>query len=77
MIKAYYMLTKPGILFGNIITTAGGFALASKGHLDPWLFLAALIGLCCIIGSACVFNNYTDRHYDEKMERTKNRALVK
>ncbi len=68
---------KPGILMGNVITTAGGFALAAKGHLDPWLFLATVIGLCFIIGSACVFNNYTDRSYDQKMERTKNRALVK
>ena len=77
MIKAYYMLTKPGILMGNIITTAGGFALASHGHFNPLLFSLTMIGLCFIIGSACVFNNYTDRHCDAKMDRTKNRALVK
>ncbi len=77
MIKAYYMLMKPGILMGNIIVAAAGFALASKGHLNPWLFLATVIGICFIIGSACVFNNYIDRKADQRMERTKNRPLVK
>jgi len=77
MIKAYYMLTKPGILMGNVITTAAGFALAGKGHLDLCLFLATLIGICFVIGSACVFNNYIDRRADQRMERTKNRALAK
>ena len=77
MIKSYFMLTKPGIIFGNIITAASGVALASKGHIDIWLFLTMLIGLSCVIASACVFNNYIDRHIDEKMTRTKNRALVK
>lgn len=77
MIRTYYLLTKPGIIMGNLITTAAGFALASKGHLDFWLFLATLIGLACTIASACVFNNYIDRDLDEKMERTKNRPLVR
>jgi heme o synthase len=77
MIRTYYLLTKPGIIMGNLITTAGGFALASKGHIDLWLFLAMLIGLGSVIASACVFNNYIDRISDAKMDRTKNRALAK
>lgn len=77
MIRTYYLLTKPGIIFGNLVTTASGFALASRGHLDFQLFLATLIGLGCVIASACVFNNYIDRESDKKMARTKNRALVK
>jgi protoheme IX farnesyltransferase len=77
MIKTYFMLTKPGIIFGNVVTMVGGFALASKGHFNFWLFLATLVGLSCIIASACVFNNYIDRTADEKMIRTRNRALVK
>lgn len=75
MIKTYYMLTKPGIILGNIITMASGFALASKGHLDFFLFFITLVGLGFIIASAGVFNNYIDRKMDAKMERTKNRAL--
>ncbi len=75
--RAYYLLTKPGIILGNAITTVGGFALASKGHFDFLLFLASLAGLFCVIAAACVFNNYIDRESDKKMARTKNRALVK
>ena len=50
--------------------------LASKGHFDFYLFLAVLIGLVGVMGSACIFNNYIDRNADAKMERTKNRPLV-
>ncbi len=77
MIKTYYLLTKPGIIMGNLITTAGGFALASKGRIDPWLFALLLLGLGPVIASACVFNNYIDRISDAKMARTQNRALAR
>lgn len=73
----YYLLTKPGIIMGNLITVAAGFILASKGTFHIWLFVATLIGLTFIIASACVFNNYIDRTIDQKMDRTKNRPLVK
>lgn len=72
----YYLLTKPGIILGNLVTVAAGFLLASKGTIDLWLFFATLLGLAFIMASACVFNNYIDRQVDKKMERTKNRALV-
>lgn len=75
--KTYYMLTKPGIILGNAITTAGGFALASRGHINLWLFLITLLGLSLIVASAGVFNNYIDRYADAKMARTRNRPLVK
>lgn len=76
MVKTYYMLTKPGIILGNVITTAGGFALASQNHFDYLLFLITMFGLSLVIASAGVFNNYIDRFMDAKMERTKNRPLV-
>lgn len=62
---------------GNSITAAAGFALASKGHFDWGLFLAAMIGLACIVGAGCVLNNYMDREADKKMTRTQTRALAK
>ncbi len=75
-VKEYFLLAKPGIIMGNAITTAGGFALASRGCFNALLFLATLIGISLMIGSACVFNNYIDRELDQKMARTKNRALA-
>lgn len=75
--KTYCLLTKPGIILGNVITMAGGFALASRGgSIDFLLFLETVVGLALVIASACVFNNYIDRDVDKKMTRTKNRALV-
>lgn len=76
MIKTYYLLTKPGIIMGNAITAVAGFLLASKGHVDLLLLLKIVVGLSLVIASACVFNNYIDRDLDEKMARTKERALV-
>jgi heme o synthase len=74
--RAYCLLTKPGILLGNSIPAIGGFALASKGHIAMGLLSATLIGLCLVMASACVFNNYIDRALDAKMTRTKDRALA-
>jgi heme o synthase len=77
MIKQYLQVTKPGIIFGNLISVVGGFLLASKGVIDCPLFLATLIGVSLVVASGCVFNNYIDRDIDGIMERTKNRVLVK
>lgn len=74
--KAYYRLAKPGIIYGNLLTAAGGFLLASKGQIDYGLFLAVLAGTALVIASGCVINNYIDRGIDKKMARTRARALV-
>jgi protoheme IX farnesyltransferase len=76
MIEAYYRLTKPGVLFGNVITAAAGFLLASKGTIDWLLFLATIVGTTLVIAAACVLNNYLDQDIDSVMERTKKRPLL-
>jgi protoheme IX farnesyltransferase len=77
MIKIYLSLVKPGIIMGNALTAAGGFALASKGHFDWRLFWAMLLGQSLIIACGCACNNYIDKEADQKMARTQNRALPK
>ena len=77
MIKKFISITKPGIIFGNLITVAGGFGLASQGKYNLSLFLATLMGISLIIAAGCVFNNVIDRDIDSLMERTKNRVMVK
>lgn len=76
-IKAYINLTKPGILFGNLFTATGGFLLASQGSFSSLLFLNTLLGILFIMASGCVLNNCIDRDLDAKMNRTRNRALVR
>lgn len=76
MFNKYYSLTKPGIVYGNALTAVAGFLLASKGHVNFLLLLETIIGICLVIGSACVFNNIIDRDIDRLMNRTKRRVLV-
>ncbi|WP_245134769.1 heme o synthase [Acinetobacter nosocomialis] len=77
MLKKYLFLTKPGILFGNFVTTLGGFFLAAQGSIDILLLLLTLIGTTLVVASGCVVNNIIDQDIDTKMQRTQNRALVK
>lgn len=76
MVKKYYLLTKPGIIYGNLLSTVGGFLLASRGNVNLLLLGETLVGLGLVIASGCVFNNYLDRQIDARMERTRQRALV-
>ena len=76
-LRAYYSLTKPGIIYGNVLTAAGGFLYGSGQHIHPLLLLATVIGMALIIGSACVFNNYIDQDIDAVMARTSKRSLVR
>lgn len=76
--KTYYSLTKPGVLYGNVLTAVAGFLLAAGAQrtFSLGLFLATVAGMSLIIASACVLNNFFDRDIDSLMERTKTRASV-
>jgi len=76
VIKKYFLVTKPGIVFGNLVTAAGGFLLASRGRIDIDDLLPTVIGIALVVASGCVFNNCIDRNLDRKMDRTRNRILV-
>lgn len=74
--KVYLLLTKPGIILGNIITMAGGFFLAARGQFDWFQLFLSMVALAMVIASAAICNNYIDRELDQKMERTKNRGFA-
>ena len=76
-LKYYLLLTKPGIIMGNLLVAFGAFTFACQGALEMPLLIGMLEGLALIIASACVFNNIIDRNYDAKMMRTRNRPLAK
>lgn len=69
-------ITKPGIIFGNIVTVCGGFFLGSQKHFDFLILLYTLIGMAFVIACGCVVNNVYDKDIDGLMKRTQNRAIV-
>ncbi|MGP1930290.1 MAG: heme o synthase [Arsenophonus sp. ET-YP4-MAG3] len=77
MMKQYLKIMKPGIIFSNLISTTGGFFLASKGIINYLVFITTLLGVSFVVASGCIFNNYIDQDIDRIMDRTKNRPLVK
>ena len=78
MLKTYYSLAKPGVLYGNVITGVAGFLFGASYFQEfNWvLFLATIGGMTLIIASACALNNVLDRDIDALMERTKTRAMA-
>ena len=73
----YYVLAKPGIVYGNAIAVIAGFCLASATYgFDVIVGLVTVVCISLIMAGACVYNNIIDRRIDGRMERTKKRALV-
>ncbi len=70
------LIAKPGIIFGNLVSAAAGFFLASKGRLEGVALPATLIGISLVVAAGGVFNNCIDRNLDRKMSRTRQRALA-
>ena len=75
--KNYYSLTKPGIIYGNVVTLLGGFLLASRHGFDILLLISTILGMSLVIACGCVFNNIIDSDIDQLMERTKNRLTAR
>ncbi|MEI7632544.1 MAG: heme o synthase [bacterium] len=76
IIKSYYNLAKPGIIYGNLITAIAGYFFGAKGNIDYSSLIAMSFGVSFVIASGCVFNNILDIKIDKKMKRTLNRELV-
>jgi heme o synthase len=75
-LRAYYILTKPGIIKGNALHVLAGALFASFLPIDWIALLGVTVGTSLVIASACVANNYIDRDIDARMARTKRRPSV-
>lgn len=73
---AYYQLTKPGIVRGNVITATAGFLFGAQNYDNILSLLLIITGVSFVVASACVLNNIFDMSIDKKMPRTKKRPLL-
>jgi heme o synthase len=74
-LAAYFELTKPRVLAMILITTLAGFYMANGGRFDYALALKTLFGTALSAGGTLALNQYVERVYDARMNRTRNRPL--
>ncbi len=75
VVSAYVGLTKPRIIELLLVTTVPAMFLAAGGIPPLTRVLVTMAGGCLAAASASVFNCVLDRDIDERMRRTRRRAL--
>jgi len=75
VVTAYVGLTKPRIIELLLLTTVPVMFLAQRGVPPLGLVLATVVGGTLSAGSANALNCVVDRDIDERMRRTRRRAL--
>ncbi|HEY1063822.1 MAG TPA: heme o synthase [Candidatus Saccharimonadales bacterium] len=75
-LRRYYILSKPGIVYANIITAIAGYLYASQFDIAVSTLAGLIVGFTSLIAGACAYNNYLDRNIDSHMQRTQKRGLV-
>ena len=74
-VAAYAELTKPRITFLIVLTSAAGFALASRGAVDYLALFRSLVGIALLSSGIATLNQYAERDLDGLMRRTASRPL--
>src|SRR5215471_7057259 len=74
-LAAYIELTKPRITTLIVLTSAAGFALASRSGINYLLFAHTLIGIGLLSSGIGTLNQYMERDLDGLMRRTAERPL--
>jgi protoheme IX farnesyltransferase len=74
-VSAYLELTKPRITFLIVLTSAAGFALASRGRLEYLNLIVSLFGIALLSSGIATLNQYAERDLDGLMRRTASRPL--
>lgn len=73
-VSDFVELTKPRITFLVLITTLVGFYMGSS-ELRVLLLVHTLLGTALVAGGASALNQYLERDFDARMQRTQNRPL--
>lgn len=71
----FYELAKPRIALLVLVTTFVGMWVASQGTASLSLVMFTLLGTGLASAASGALNNYIDREIDQRMARTRNRAL--
>ena len=74
-VSAYLELTKPRITFLIVLTSAAGFCLGAKGHVEYLLFTHTLVGIALLSSGIATLNQFMERDLDALMRRTMMRPL--
>ncbi|HKV54708.1 MAG TPA: heme o synthase [Candidatus Binataceae bacterium] len=74
-LTGYLELTKPRVLTMVLITALAGFYMGSAAEFDFILALKLLLGTALAAGGTLALNEYFEREFDARMERTRNRPL--
>ena len=76
ILKSYYDLCKPNVVFMMLITSLIGSLLATNGsNFNPLLILISLIGIGLCAASAAAINQVVDQKVDANMSRTSERPI--
>lgn len=73
--KAVLELSKPRITQLVVLTTAGGYYMASSGRFDLVRFAWTLVGTTLVAAGTNALNQFRERHTDARMSRTRHRPL--
>ena len=76
ILRSYYHLCKPNVVFMMLITSLIGSLLATNGsNFNPLLILISLIGIGFCAASAAAINQVVDQKVDANMSRTSERPI--
>lgn len=73
--RAYVELTKPRITMLIVLTSAAGFALASRGGMNYGGLFHAIVGIGLLSSGLAALNQWIERDRDALMRRTESRPL--
>jgi len=75
ILASYLELSKARLGALVVLTAMVGYALGTRGHLEPWVGLAAIVGTALSAFGANILNQWWEVERDRQMQRTRLRPL--